>query len=377
VNPTIPFADPIPLPAPPWLLSALLALSFLLHVVPMNLLLGGSIIGAVARFRGRRDPRAAAVADLVARMLPVLVAATVTPGVAALLFLQALYGRVFFSAAVLTAAPWLAVVPILVFAYYGTYLAGHRAGRPGGADGHEWLAPAIALSVVVVAFIFSNTMSLALRPETFAARFATDASGLHLDLDDPTLAPRFLHLLLGAVAVAGAGVALAGYRLRGRDAALAAWTIRHGVLACAAATATNLLPGFWWLAALRHDTLMLFMGRDLTATLVFAGGILSGLAALGHLIPAAFAPNPRSLLAGGAGSLVASVACMVVVRDVVRRADLSAAGLRTATWVEPQWGAIAVFAVLLLVAAALVWWMAAQLARRPTRSAGAPISSAS
>jgi hypothetical protein len=371
VNPVLPFPDPIPLPAPAWLLSALLALTFVLHVVPMNLLLGGSIIGAVARLRGRRDARAAALADEIARALPIVVAATVTPGVAALLFLQALYGRAFFGAAVLVAVPWLAVVPTLILAYCGAYVAYMQPRL------RAWLAPVVALLVLAVAFILSNTMSLALRPETFAARFAADAGGMHLNLGDPTLTPRFLHVLVGAVALAGAGVALGGHLLRGRDDALRAWAIRHGILWCAGATALNLLPGFWWLAVLRHDSLMLLMGRDLTATLVFAGGILAGLAALGHLIPAAFAPNPRSLLVGGAGSLVACVACMAVVRDIVRRADLSAAGLRAQAWVEPQWGAIAVFAALLLAASALIAWMVAKLVGQSAGPAGAPSSSAS
>ena len=114
--PTIPHPDPLPLPAPAWLLWFLLTLTFTLHVVPMNLVLGGSIIGLVARLRARRQPHAAVVASLVAKALPVLIATAVTMGVAALLFLQVLYGRLFFASAVLLAVPWLAVVPTLIAA---------------------------------------------------------------------------------------------------------------------------------------------------------------------------------------------------------------------------------------------------------------------
>ena len=60
MTPAIPLLDPIPLPAPAWLLSALLALTFTLHLIPMNLVLGGSILAVVARGRGdgtTRTPR--------------------------------------------------------------------------------------------------------------------------------------------------------------------------------------------------------------------------------------------------------------------------------------------------------------------------------
>jgi hypothetical protein len=355
----LPLPDPLPLPAPAWLLSSLLLLMFVLHALPMNLLLGGSVIGAVSRLRGRRDEKAAALADRIARALPVVMAATITPGVAALLFLQARYGRVFFSATILMAVPWLSIVPLFILAYYGAYLAASGGREARGAwrvvrNGVPW---GIALLVVAIGVIFSNAMSLMARPESFAARFAADASGLHLNFGDPTLAPRVLHVLLGAIALAGAAVSVGGFLLRRRDAALSQWMVRHGVLWCTGATALNLLPGFWWLAALPRDTLLRFLGRDPLATLLFAAGILAGLSALGHLIPAALADEPRSLLAGGAGSMVASVACMAGVRDLARRADLEAAGFRVTPWVVPQWGAIALFAVFLAAAAVTVGWM--------------------
>lgn len=49
MNPAIPQLDPAPLPAPVALLWFLLLLTFTLHVLPMDLVLGGSLLGAVAR----------------------------------------------------------------------------------------------------------------------------------------------------------------------------------------------------------------------------------------------------------------------------------------------------------------------------------------
>lgn len=41
MNPVIPAPVPIPLPAPPWLVQILLVFTYILHVLPMNLLVGG------------------------------------------------------------------------------------------------------------------------------------------------------------------------------------------------------------------------------------------------------------------------------------------------------------------------------------------------
>ena len=365
---SLPTLDPLPLPAPVWLLSSLLVLTFTLHVVPMNLLVGGSIIALIARLRGRRDERSAALARVIANALPVVFAATITLGVAALLFLQVLYGRAFFSAAVLLAVPWILVVPALIVGYYSAYVARGTGMATSSAEPGDTATPparrawiwstVAALCVLAVAFIQANVMSAVLHPDRLPAWFAAGASGLRLNMGDRTFAPRLLHAVTGACAVAGVGVAIAGYIKRKEDEALSAWMVRQGAMWFIGATMLNLLFGVWWLAALPAPTVLLFMGRDLMATLWMSVGIVAALAALGHMIPTVMTKDPRSLLFGGAGSLVVALFCMVMVRDTARRAELAAAGLRPATWVEPQWGAIAVFAVLLVTAIAAVGWMA-------------------
>ncbi len=86
MNPGIPQPDPLPLAAPPAVFLLLLLLTFTLHLLPMNAVLGGSIIGAVARWRGRQGrAHHAELARLIGKLLPVTMAAAVTLGVAALL----------------------------------------------------------------------------------------------------------------------------------------------------------------------------------------------------------------------------------------------------------------------------------------------------
>ena len=204
---TIPGLDPLPLPGPAWLLRALLTLTFFLHLLFMNFVLGGSLLAAVDRLRGRDParPHHRALSAWLAGLMPVSVAAAVTFGVAPLLFVQALYGRLFFTGSVIMAWFWLAVIPLLIVAYYGTYFLAFRGDRPGRSPlAVSWIS---AVFFLAIAFLYSNNMTLMLRPDLFAAKYLESGTGLTLNLGDPTLYPRFLHMLLGAVAVAGMAVA--------------------------------------------------------------------------------------------------------------------------------------------------------------------------
>ena len=54
---------------------------------------------------------------------------------------------------------------------------------------------------------------------------------------------------------------------------------------------------------------------------------------------------------------------MIFTRDQVRESSFALAGLGDAPWIEPQWGPIAIFAVLLVAALATIAWMLSALAR--------------
>ena len=83
----IPTVDPNPLPAPYWVLKLLLIVTFYLHILAMNFMMGGAVLALVGRWRSGN--RAFAVRSFfdVGRKLPSLVAATITLGIAPLLFL--------------------------------------------------------------------------------------------------------------------------------------------------------------------------------------------------------------------------------------------------------------------------------------------------
>lgn len=361
-EPTIPAADPVPVPAPGWLLWFLLMLTFVLHVLAMNLVLGGSLIGAVARWQGGSSgSHHLTLFRWLSKAMPVAVAATITLGVAPLLFVQVLYGRLFFTSSVLIAWFWFAVIPMLILAYLTAYLLAFKGERLGARElPAAWL---MAVLFAAIGFIYSNNMTLMLRPEVFLEMYRADGSGLNLNLADPTLLPRYLHMFLGAVGVAGLMIAVVGYVRRSGDQQFGDWAIRYGTRWFVVATTLNVAIGIWFLVAQPTATLMRFLGGDLIATVVFILGVLLALGALLMGVASIYAAEPHRPLRGAAAALVLTLVMMALVRDQVRRGALEAAGFEPAPWVEPQWGVIGLFAILLLIALGAVTWMVVAIAR--------------
>jgi hypothetical protein len=356
----IPAPDPVPQPAPGWLLWGLLVFTFLLHLIAMNLVLGGSLIGAVTSWRARRGSLShhRRLVDWLTHAMPIAVAATINFGVAPLLFLQVLYGRLFFSSSVLLGWFWFAVVPLVMVAYYGTYLLAFKGERLGAWEGAvRWLTIAIFLSI---AFIFTSNMSLMLRPDVFRELYA--AGGAQFNSGDPTLLPRFLHLALASIAVAGMWVAGYGLYSVRRDPEFGTWAMRYGASWFSATTAVNVLFGFWFLFALPRTTTARFMGEVPVASALLGLGMFFGLGSMAVMFMAAHAPRPTPLVRLGMGGLVLTLVCMVLMRDQVRRGALATMAYEPVTWVEPQWGNISVFLVLLVIGALVVIWMVRALA---------------
>lgn len=360
--PGIPQPDPVALPAPAWLLWALLLFTFLLHLIPMNLVLGGSILAAIARVRSRNGnrPHEARLAHLFVKAAPVLISATVSLGVAALLFLQVLYGRVFFTSAVLMGWWWLGVIPLLILAYYAAYLLAFREQTLGTAG--TVLAWLIAAVLGLIALIYGSNMTLMLKPQEMVALYATSGRGLHLNLMDMTLLPRHLHMLLGAIAVSGTAVALLAATQAGKDPEHARWGVRYGAAVATIATGLNIFTGMWWLAALPRGVMLRFMGQDMSAMIVLLLGILLTVTGVGLLLLATASKRPTRTTVVAAAHLLVGIALMLLTRDTVRTASLAQAGFQPVNWIAPQWGPILIFVVLLIVAVGSVVWMVRALA---------------
>jgi len=354
MTPAFPLTSDFVVPAPVWLLKALGLSTLSVHLLFMNVVLGGCLLGAVYCLKGKERHLEAALA--IARALPFAMAYTVTFAVAPLLFLQTLYGPLFYTAAILMAPFVWAIVPVLIVAYYTQYLLAWRWDRlPRGLRPVLFLG--VALLLGYVGFVNVNLFTLVQDPESFRALYLADPTGHHLNAAEVTRWPRALHFLFGAVAVAGLFVALQGIRKLPRDPEQGRWQYRSGATWFCGSTLIAMVVGFWWLLALPREQMMTFMGGSALGTAAFGLGSLSGLAALAHAWLGINSRKPARMLGSAVVALVVAVACMVVMRDTLRDAALKPLYDVGALVAKPQWVAIGLFLLLFAGGTALCVWL--------------------
>jgi hypothetical protein len=228
------------------------------------------------------------------------------------------------------------------------------------------VAAAVAVLFAAVAFLQVTNATRSIRPDTFLDASRASARGLTPNLGDPTFWPRYVHVLLGAVAVAALGTAAYGALRHARDPELGQWAIRRGTTVFAAATAANVFVGMLFLLALPRSVLVRLAGADPWAMTLLVVGILLAIAAAGLALLALGAKNVVRVTWAQAGLLAATLAVMVLLRDQVRLIALRDAGFEHPARVVTQWVPLAVFLVLLCAAAATIAWMARALARGRT-----------
>ncbi|MEZ8219220.1 hypothetical protein B0813_002757 [Candidatus Fervidibacteria bacterium JGI MDM2 SSWTFF-3-K9] len=359
----IPAPEPIPLPAPVWLLQALLFITFVLHIVPMNMTLGGLVILAHGEMSGRMSEP---LRRWITSYLPVTVAFTVTTGVAPLLFLQVLYGQLFFPAAVIIAWAWFAVIIALLLGYYGVYayvLASDRLGRWRG-----WVIIGSTALFLYVAFAFNNVITLMSTPFRWWELWQERNPSVHFNLNiwEPTLFPRFGHFVLGAIAVAGLIAALYGSILLRKGEVTGKELVTKGVSWFAGATIINYFVGAVFLFTHEKPVWQAFIGGDMLATVLLWSGIVFSLVALISAFLSLRFERPFPLLTVAAIATLLTIVTMAGVKFTVRSLLIARHAplfnLRDVP-VQPQWGIIVLFVILLLAGLWVVAWMLLQLRR--------------
>lgn len=345
MQPIIPSADTIPV-AWGWF-QFLLLLTFPLHLLAMNAMVGGLAIGVVQHFRGGDSRRR--LAHRIAIILPLVIAFAVNFGVAPLLFLQVLYGHFVYTSSILMGLFWIAVVPILIVAYYGAYLYDFKFKGLGAAG--KWLALAVLLLLFCIGYFFSNNMLLMSLPERFSEYFQHRDGSLLVSGQSEFL-PRYLHMMTGALAVGGLFVALLG-RFRAKAAPeLAAHASAVGMKTFFFMTIVNVGVGTWYLTSLPKQQMLLFMGRDLAATICF---IIALLLVIGVLV-SSFRQQLTTTLIG----TVVLVYLMSFLRSWLRTDMLADYFNLSQLQVAPQYSSMFLFLICLAGGVVCVGWLIAK-----------------
>jgi hypothetical protein len=365
-----PAVDPIPLPAPIWLLKLLHIVTLALHFVAVEMLLGGLLLAVLLSLL-RGSPASLVTAKALARRLTVVMTFVINLGVPPLLFAQVLYGRALYTSSVLIGAYWISIILILMLAYWLLYQFSARlqAGKSAWAAGlGAWLLAGC------IARLLSTNMTLMLRPEVWQQMYSASAMGAYLPTGDPTLTPRWLLMMAGGLFVGGLWLVY----LAGRSTFTAdekRFVCGLGGKVAAVFGVVYLLAGLWAAsvqpeavkAGLAHHWLYRFAG--------FAGYGWLALVAVAILIGAVagFGRISASWL-GWAGVLVVVLTeiMFTAYRDGVRDLTLLSKGYDV--WdrvVVTNWGVVGLFLVLFVASLGVVGWLVSVVARAKKEMEGA------
>ncbi len=338
--------SPDTIPAPAWLLLVLDLLTFTLHILVINVLLGCSLISLFAGIRRGEDDPWKRLQAPAATKIPTLFAIGINLGVAPLLFLQVIYGHLFYTSSVLMAVYWILIIPFLLLAYYGAYIYSRKYGVSEVLS--KTALWAVVLLILYIGWMLVNNNTLMLRPEKWAAYF-DHRGGTILNLDDPTLLPRYLHFVAASVAVGALFLAVIWSRRKKNSVEGAGERVTSSLKIFAWATVVQMLIGIWFILALPKAFRMNFMGGHVVATVLLAIGLVGALGA----VVGAFRGNLR----GSISMILITLLTMILNRQNLRVMYLEDVFHLDSLKMAPQYGVLALFLFILLIGLVAVGYM--------------------
>jgi len=347
-------------PVPFWILEALKVFGFSLHATAMHLWYAGMPVAVVLALVGGRHRRA--LAGRLGKAMPIIMALGINFGIIPLLFTQVVNYQFFYTAGVLIAWPWLAIIALLMVAYYGAYLHAESSRRA------LVLASGIvsAGSLVIIGFVFANMFSLMTNQPQWLAIFHRTAvagapTGLALNLADPILPPRWLMMFGLAITTTAAYIVLdTAAFARQADEQYRAWAGRTALSLYTIGLVWFAATGSWYIfGALSPRVREAMMGRPLIEGLMVLTAVAPGLPWLLILIwRRVRAPVLAALVAMAQFGVIGINA---ISRQWVQNVELRPYADLTTVPVHPQWSGFAGFLIAFLVGVVLVAWITAKL----------------
>jgi len=356
-------------PAPYWLLVALKVLGFTLHISMMHLWFAGLILAL--GWRMSRHEYARKLGARLLTQLPLIIALGINFGIVPLLFLQVSYYRAFYPATILMAWPWLAVIALLIVAYYGVYyhVVGLRRGQMTRL--HHWAGWLSAACFMLIGFIFSTAANLMTHVERWPELWRqTSVAGAPLGIAlpiEPGSVARWAMMLGLAITTVAVWTVLDAGLFAGRESSdYRRWASRVGtpvylVGLVLYAAAGSLYVFRSWPAELQQT---MFSGPHLVLTVLTAVG--PGLPLL--LVWAAgrravSAPVPSALLAlFCAIAQFGALGLQAISRQVVQNLKLAPYLVVSADRPNYQWDVLSLFLALFVGGIALIIWMLTRVA---------------
>jgi len=321
------------LSAPLWLITVLHLVTLTLHFIAMNFLVGGIITVLWGKFANRWEHP---VVRQFVNLFPVALAATVSLGVAPLLFLQLVFHRQVYAASIVSGWFWLEIIDAVILAYFLLYAASMSQKKGKGRRPIYLVLALICLGYV--SFVYSSVFSMLERVDLIAGLYAGNQSGLMINTDFHGYLYRWLHMIFGAITVGGFFVGWLGKDDK------PAYEVGRTIFLWGMVVAG--IFGTFYLISL-GPLLKPFMRTpgiwSLTLGIILSAGSL-------HFYF-------KKKFVGAAAMVFVSLFAMVVTRHYVRLLNLAGNFEPSTIPIRAQWSIFVIFLLFFVIAIGVVWYM--------------------
>lgn len=195
----IPINIPLPSPAPMFLLKFVLVVFFLVHILFINFMIGGTFWSVFLRMLGKEDRFYERFAREIGNTVTVNKSIAVVIGVAPLLAISLAYTNFFYPANNITAGWWLSIIWLVALAFVSLYIYKYTwdSNRFSPTFKYAWGLLACAI-FAFVPFIFLSNINLMLYPDQWKNIYSFWQA-----IWVPNVIPRYLHFMNASFAVAG------------------------------------------------------------------------------------------------------------------------------------------------------------------------------
>ncbi len=242
--------DPMGIPFYPVLFQVLMVLTFALHIMFVNFVLGTSFLSVYGYIKG--DDYWKRLSKSMIRATTANISMAILLGVAPLLFVQVVYDPFWYASNMLSGAWVMAFILIMMLGYsmvYVFYLKRDSRGSGFAAFGIG------ALALFILAGIIMHVLGYQLlQPEKW---FGWYIKGNSIDTSGTALhtfhIPRFLHFMIPSFALTGVFLMLYAWYFKDRadsDKEYLQWVAKMGAKMAFVFTAIQAGVGFWWLFSL-------------------------------------------------------------------------------------------------------------------------------
>jgi hypothetical protein len=351
----MPSHDPLGYPIPAILLQILSYFTLGLHFIAVNFTLGCLLYLLWTKVRRSSD----GADNFLSASLPLGFSYLVTLGIPPLLFVQVLYGQMFYSSSVIIGALWILVIPLLILAYGMLYL--NKLKTDAKPNVQLAVLGVALLAMLTVGFIYVNNLTLSMTPDTWINKYAANPAGSQLNHEEPTLFARYLLFMSPALVVAGAALVLVGIfrsKWRGDDSGHAITAL--GMKGHLIGRVLTLAAAGALVASLPKDILSATM--DGPGKLFLITGIALAVLATGLTVLSAV---KKAAVFGVVGTvlMVLEVIMLAVTRDMVRQEYVKPYFTFSDVPVFDQWGTVGIFVTSMVLGLALLIVLTVKVSR--------------